>query len=56
MKLWVTPEGDKWICRECQKDLEQQIADEKWRVAFEDNIDAMLRCVICKHGDVEVFD
>jgi len=56
MKLWVTPNGDRWMCDECQKDFEKEITDEKWRVAFEDNTDAMLRCSVCKHGDVEIFD
>jgi hypothetical protein len=55
MKLWVTPAGDKWLCDECQVDLEQQITDEKWRVAFEKE-DAMLRCSACGLGDVEIFD
>ncbi|MBC8318902.1 MAG: hypothetical protein H8E41_13445 [Desulfobulbaceae bacterium] len=56
MKLWITPTGDKWICDECQKDFEKEIAEEGWRIAFEENNDAMLRCVVCKHGDVEIFD
>ncbi len=55
MKLWVTPAGDKWLCDECQDDFEQQITDEKWRVAFEKE-DALLRCSACGHGDVEIFD
>lgn len=56
MKLWVTPKGDKWICDECQEDFEKEIAEEGWRVAFEENDNAMLRCSVCKHGDVEIFD
>lgn len=55
MKLWVTPEGDKWLCGECQKEMQGKIDAEEWRVAFEE-LDPMLRCSECKHGDVEIFD
>ena len=55
MKLWVTPNGDRWLCDECQEEFEDQIENEKWRAAFEKE-DAMLRCSHCKHGDAPVFD
>jgi hypothetical protein len=55
MKMWVTPDGDKWLCDECQVEFERQIADEAWRVAFEKQ-DPILRCVACGKGDVEIFD
>ena len=25
MKLWVTPEGDRWICEECQEEFAEKI-------------------------------
>jgi hypothetical protein len=55
MKLWVTPNGDRWLCDECQPEFEEQIIDEKWRAAFEE-LDQMLRCSHCKHSDVEIPD
>ena len=55
MKLWVTPKGDKWLCDECQPEFDEQIKKEAWRVAFE-KFEPMLRCVHCKHGDVEILD
>jgi len=55
MKLWVTPEGDRWLCDECQEKFEEEIVKEEWRAAFEEQ-DPMLRCSECKHGDVEIFD
>ena len=55
MKLWVTPNGDRWLCAECQKEYEKQIEAEAWRVAFEKH-EPMLRCSACNHGDVEIFD
>ncbi len=55
MKLWVTPNGDKWLCDECRQELEKQIEEEKWRVAFE-KWEPMLRCSECNHGDIEIED
>jgi len=55
MKLWVTPKGDRWLCDECQKQLQEQIDREQWRAAFE-RWEPMLRCSECKHGDVEILD
>ncbi len=55
MKLWVTPDGDRWLCDERQKQLKEQIVKEGWRAPFEKQ-DPMLRCSECKHGDVENFD
>jgi len=55
MKLWVTPEGDRWLCAECQEELKEKIETEKWRMAI-DKQDPMLRCFNCKHGDVDIFD
>lgn len=55
MKLWVTPNGDRWLCDECQPEFAVQIEKEQWRAAFE-KWDPMLRCAHCKHGDMEVFD
>lgn len=55
MKLWVTPRGDRWLCDECQPEFEEQIGQEKWRIAFE-KFEPMLRCSNCQHGDVEVWD
>jgi hypothetical protein len=55
MKLWVTPNGDRWLCDECQPEFEEKIIDEKWRAAFEE-LDQMLRCSHCKHSDVEIPD
>ena len=55
MKLWVTPDGDRWICDECQEQFQEQIEKEQWRAPFEE-WDPMLRCSECKHGDVEIFD
>ena len=52
MKLWVTPNGDKWLCEECQPEFEEQIAREQWRAAF-DVLDQTLRCSHCKHADVD---
>jgi hypothetical protein len=52
MKLWVTPNGDKWLCEECQPEFEEQIAREEWRAAF-DVLDQTLRCSHCKHADVD---
>jgi len=55
MKLWVTPKGDRWLCRECEELYEQAISEEGWRMAFE-KIEPMLRCSECRQGDVEIFD
>lgn len=55
MKLWVTPKGDRWLCAQCEEQYAKEIAEEKWRVAFEKH-EPMLRCSECKHGDVEMFD
>nr|WP_321467451.1 hypothetical protein [uncultured Desulfobulbus sp.] len=55
MKLWVTPNGDRWLCDECQAELVEQIAKEHWRVAFEE-WDQTLRCSHCKHPDVDIPD
>jgi hypothetical protein len=55
MKLWVTPDGDRWLCDECQEQYQEQIDREGWRAAFE-KYEPMLRCSECKHGDVEIFD
>ncbi len=55
MKLWVTPQGDKWLCDGCQKDMQEIIDKEKWRAALEKS-DPMLRCSECKHGDIEIID
>lgn len=55
MKLWVTPNGDRWLCDECQPEFAAQIVREEWRVAF-DELDQMLRCSHCKHSDVEIPD
>ena len=55
MKLWVTPHGDRWLCDECQPELEEQIIGEEWRVAFEE-LDQTLRCSHCKHCDVDIPD
>jgi hypothetical protein len=56
MKLWVTPKGDRWLCDECQENFEKEIAEQGWRVAFDEKYNALLRCSACKHGDVEIFD
>ncbi|MEA3547497.1 MAG: hypothetical protein U9R66_07525 [Thermodesulfobacteriota bacterium] len=55
MKLWVTPNGDRWLCDECQEQYEKEIEEEGWRVAFE-KWEPMLRCSECGHGDMDVFD
>lgn len=55
MKLWVTPQGDRWLCSECEEDHEEVIAGEHWRAAFT-KTDPMLRCSQCGQGDVEIFD
>ena len=55
MKLWVTPEGDRWLCDECQREFSDRIEQEHWRAAFE-KWDPTLRCSHCKHGDLEVLD
>ena len=55
MKLWVTPEGDRWLCDECRKQYEKVIEEEKWRVAFE-KWEPMLRCSDCHHTDMEIMD
>jgi len=55
MKLWVTPNGDRWLCNECQPEFEEQISNEQWRIAFEE-LDPMLRCSNCKHSDVDYPD
>ena len=55
MKLWVTPNGDRWLCDECQPEFAEQIRDEQWRVAFEE-LDQTLRCSHCKHSDVDIPD
>jgi len=55
MKLWVTPNEDRWLCDECQPEFAEQIAKEQWRVAFEE-LDQTLRCSHCKHSDVEIPD
>ena len=55
MKLFVTPQGDRWLCSECEKEFAETITKEGWRVAFT-KIDPMLRCSECKHGDIEIFD
>ena len=55
MKLWVTPQGDRWLCAECEQDCAQTITEQGWRMAFV-KIDPMLRCAECKQGDVEIFD
>ena len=55
MKLWVTPDGDRWLCDECMEQFKEQAEKEEWRAPFE-KWDPMLRCSECKHGDVEIFD
>ncbi len=55
MKLWVTPDGDRWLCDECLEQFKEQMEKEQWRAAFE-KWEPMLRCSECKHGDVEIFD
>jgi hypothetical protein len=55
MKLWVTPDGDRWLCDECAVQFEKQMREEEWRAAFE-KWDPMLRCAECRHGDVEILD
>jgi len=55
MKLFVTPQGDRWLCSECEEDLTEIISEQGWRIAFS-KIDPMLRCAECKQGDVEIFD
>lgn len=55
MKLWVTPQGDRWLCDECQKDIQEKITKEQWRAALE-KWEPILRCSECKHGDVAIFD
>lgn len=55
MKLWVTPKGDRWLCDLCEEQFEEQIEEEKWRVAF-DKTDPMLRCSECKQCDIEIID
>ena len=55
MKLWVTPNGDRWLCDECQPEFEARIKDEKWRIAFE-KFEPILRCTNCKHSDMEIMD
>lgn len=55
MKLWVTPEGDRWLCDECQRDFAEQIEKECWRAAFE-KWEPILRCSHCKHSDMDILD
>ncbi len=55
MKLWVTPNGDRWLCDECQPEFAEQIRAEQWRVAFEE-LDQTLRCSHCNHCDVDIPD
>lgn len=55
MKLWVTPDGDRWLCDECAEQFKEQIEKEEWRAPFEER-DPMLRCSECKHPDVEILD
>jgi hypothetical protein len=55
MKLWVTPQGDRWLCSECEEDMAVIITEQGWRTAFV-KIDPMLRCSECKQGDIEIFD
>jgi len=55
MKFWVTPNGDRWLCDECQPGFKEQIVDEEWRVVFEE-LDQTLRCSHCKHCDVDFPD
>ncbi len=55
MKLFVTPQGDRWLCSECEEDFAETITEQGWRVAFT-KIDPMLRCAECKQGDIEIFD
>jgi hypothetical protein len=55
MKLLVTPQGDRWLCSECEEDMAAIIAEQGWRTAFV-KIDPMLRCSECKQGDIEIFD
>jgi len=54
MKLWVTPDGDRWLCDECAEQFKQQIEKEEWRAPFEKR-DQMLRCSECRHPDVEIL-
>ena len=53
MKLWLTQNGDRWLCDECQPEFEEHIRTEQLRVAFE-KIDQMLRCSYCKHSDMGI--
>lgn len=55
MILWVTPKGDRWLCEECKKEMQEIIDKEKWRPAI-NKWDPMLRCYKCRHGDVEILD
>jgi len=55
MKLWVTPNGDRWLCAECAEELKEQIEKEQWRAPIE-RMDPMLRCSECKAPDVDFPD
>ena len=55
MKLWVTPNGDRWLCNECEELFREQIEEEGWRTAF-DKKDPMLRSSEFRLGDVEIVD
>jgi len=55
MQLWVTNDGDKWLCAECKAEIEAQVINEGWRMVF-DRLDPMLRCAICGHCDIEIED
>lgn len=55
MKLWVTPNGDRWLCDECQKDFKEQIEKEEWRAAFE-KWDPVIRCSECQTSDTDCPD
>jgi len=55
MKLFVTPQGDRWLCSACEKDFAETIKEQGWRTAFV-KIDPMLRCAECKQGDIEILD
>ena len=55
MKLWVTPNGDRWLCDECLPEFAEQIRTEQWRVAFEE-LDQTLRCSHCHHSDMDFPD
>lgn len=55
MHLYLTHQGDKWVCITCQEEEAEMIKDKNWEWLFE-KVEPTLRCALCKRPDFEFDD